>query len=341
VHAQNPCSAIQIAKQTTYGFRPTQLDEEGRKKKSAQMDEFWNLVKGQGNNGVTCLQDLLATEKGDGFFLFDGSSLLYTLDHSEASTRVILAALDRADLDEIDLGGYLQLLLQLSKSGIDIGPLAARYLERPNVTAIVPQHAMTVDRDIGALLLYGSMPPDRADRYLITALSDEEPYARATAARILAVSMTQESFKALSNFKGFDNLPAVYKKEIQAFRTHVPYKPPARPIKFTREQVLEYIRLIPHSEDEFMAAMKRMQEYEEQNPEPKHSPNADAHALGQAVYQKVSEYPPFVGISGTTRFIESARATLTEADLPIIREARRKSVQSLSDETIDEYLAFG
>jgi hypothetical protein len=184
------------------------------------------------------------------------------------------------------------------------------------------------------------MPPERADHYLIAALGDKQPYARAVAALLLAISMTEDSFKALSNFKGIDELPANYRKEIQAYRTYTPYKAPASPIKFTREQVLEYIRLIPHNQEEFRAALKREEEYEKQHPELNPSLKPNTKGLGEAMVRKIEESPPFVGISDAARFIESAIATLTEADLPAIREARRKSIHGLSDETLYEFFAY-
>lgn len=50
--------------------------------------------------------------------------------------------------------------------------------------------------------------------------------------------------------------------------------------------------------------------------------------------------PPFIEIGDHIRFIESAIATLTEADLPAVREAQRKSMHAVSDEALDEYFTF-
>ncbi len=45
-------------------------------------------------------------------------------------------------------------------------------------------------------------------------------------------------------------------------------------------------------------------------------------------------------VADIREFIESAIANLTEADLPLVREARRKSLHGLSDEALGEYFAF-
>jgi len=161
--AQSYCSPIQSAKEKTYGFNHTKLDNHARIAKSAQIDAFWTLVKSYEDDGVTCLRGLLTSEKDDGFFLFDGASLLYSLDKSEASTRVVVSSIERADLDEVETRGYLQLLPNLSRAGVDVGPLANRYLTRKDANAAVPEHAMELNRDMGALFTYGSMSPETAD----------------------------------------------------------------------------------------------------------------------------------------------------------------------------------
>ncbi len=96
---QTYCAPIQSAKEKTYGFNPTKLDQNARTAKSAQMDAFWTLVKSYETDGVTCLRNLLVAEQSDGFFLFDGASLLYSIDKSDASVRVVVSSIERADLE--------------------------------------------------------------------------------------------------------------------------------------------------------------------------------------------------------------------------------------------------
>jgi hypothetical protein len=62
--------------------------------------------------------------------------------------------------------------------------------------------------------------------------------------------MTGESFKALSEFKGLNDLPEQYRKEIDHSLKYDPYRSPKTPPKFTREQVLEYIRALPNTREE-------------------------------------------------------------------------------------------
>src|SRR6266568_1708191 len=92
------CAAIDAAKTKTYGFRPSKLTTKERQQKSVQMDSFWRLVGEDKSAGSQCLQALLSAEKQDGFFLFDGASLLYSLDQSELSSKVVSASVERADM---------------------------------------------------------------------------------------------------------------------------------------------------------------------------------------------------------------------------------------------------
>lgn len=86
--------------------------------------------------------------------------------------------------------------------------------------------------------------------------------------------------------------------------------------------------------------MKRQEEYEKQHPELNVKTKLNDQELEAAVNRKVQESPPFFGVSGTERFIESAIANLNEADLPVIREARRRSIEGISDEVLGEYFAY-
>lgn len=344
VAAQTYCAPIQSAKEKTYGFNPTRFDQNARKAKSAQMDAFWTLVKSYEGDGATCLRNMLVAEKTDGFFLFDGASLLYSMDKSDESVRVVVSSIERANLEEVDTRGYLQMLLNLSHAGVDVGPLANRYLRRKDVDTFVPQHAMELNRDMGALFIYGSLQPETADRYLIAALQYPEPYARATAALLLSTNMTEESFKALHDFRGLGELSPYYQKEIQATRAYKKYEAPKNPAQYSRDQVLEYIRSLPHTREELDLAFKKQREWEEKQPPPPippkvRTPQSDKKLVADLT-ERIENSPPFTEIEDHERFIESAIANLTEPDLTPLREARRKSLHGLSDESLGEYFAF-
>lgn len=335
--AQEPCTEIRNSKRDSYGFRPSQLSEDQRAQKSASMDKFWNLVKAQGVQGLTCLRELITEEQSDAFFLYDGASLLYSLDTSDPSMAAIHDALLRSDLGEVDPPSYVNFTLQLSKRGVPVGRLAVKYLTYPKAEGYVPQHAMGLDRLTGSIVLFGSMPPEHTDKHLIPLLNAKESYVRETTALLLAFNMTEDSFRALAGLGDMSALPPETRKEVKSFTTFSRVEV-HQPPKFSREQVLRAIRRIPHTEEEFEATIKEESQAAENQGEALQK--GDSESMGEYIKRRIEEGEPHVGISGHKRFEESAIATLTADDIPEIREARRKAVHGVSDETLYEYYAY-
>src|ERR1700756_2379776 len=75
-------------------------------------------------------------------------------------------------------------------------------------------------------------------------------------------------------------------------------------------------------------------------PHPSSAKGAVTKDMVANMRRQIEESPPFLEIEDHERFIESAIANLTEADLPLVHEARRKSLHGLSDEALGEYFAF-
>ncbi|HEV3219198.1 MAG TPA: hypothetical protein VGZ48_05470 [Candidatus Acidoferrales bacterium] len=243
------CASLAASKTSVYGFHPTDLQKNQQTAKSAQLDKFWSEVRADGPAGVSCLREMILAEKTDTFFLFDASHLLYSLDKSPESLNAIVKGVGGADLKDLQIPDYVEFLLLLSRDGVDTGPLAAKYLYYPKVDAYLPIHSMTLDRNLGAIILYGCMPPDRVDQYLVPALTAQQGYVRSTAALILAMNMTPADFKALRAVK-LSDFPDVIQQQIE--NTLKPGEVPPLPApKFTREQVLGFLRQVPDYDEKF------------------------------------------------------------------------------------------
>jgi hypothetical protein len=63
-------------------------------------------------------------------------------------------------------------------------------------------------------------------------------------------------------------------------------------------------------------------------------------ATQQEIAQAVADGLPIYGIADHTAFINSAVAALQPGDFDTIREARRKALYNVSDESLAEYLAY-
>lgn len=248
--AQAPdCSKLAAMKAKTYGFHPSDLSDAQQTTKSTELDRFWDEAKSEQANGIICLQQMIVAEKTDTFFLFDAPSLLYSLDHSPESLAAIAKGLSGSDLKDLQIPDYIRILLRLNRDGVDIGPLAAKYLYFPKVDAFVPQHSMKLDRAMGVMLLYGSMPSETVDRYLIPELSAKPDYVRSTAALFLAMNMTPEDFRALRALK-LSDLPANIQKQIEATLKPGAMKAVDHPA-LSREQVLAMLRQVPKYDEKF------------------------------------------------------------------------------------------
>ena len=178
------------------------------------MDEFWKSVKGKGQLGIECLKQLIVEEQQDGYFAFDAAALLLSLDQSSGSLDVALAGLAKTDLEDVDSSFYIRTTMFLYHKGLDITPLVERYMTASSVKGYVPQHALTLDRETGAIFMYGSMPVSLADQSLIRMLKSSAPGTRSAAVALLSLSMTPESFKALREID-MGSLPDPIKKSVE------------------------------------------------------------------------------------------------------------------------------
>jgi hypothetical protein len=238
------CDDLEAAKRATYGFRPSQLSPQEQDAKIRTLDAFWDRVKARGPEGLFCLREMITADTSDGYFAFTAASLLASLDRSPSSLSVVELGLARADLDEIDVAAYVRMVVGMIHARRDVEKLAQKYLRHPKVDTRIAQHGgMLLDRDGGGVIIYGSLPPATADRYLETALLLPEPYARATAAKLLALSLSEPALKALKAYP----LTSLKPDERQLIEHFVKRRPPPALGSGTksRQDVLAALRRIP------------------------------------------------------------------------------------------------
>jgi len=238
------CSDLRATKTATYGFRPTKLSKGERDKKNSAMDGFWKQATKTPAASAPCLRAMISQEQQDVFFLFDAAQLLLTLDQSRDSLASVQDGLLRTDLEEADLAAYLYWSQRLALTGTDIGPIGLKYLRCKKPDAYIVQHALKVDRSLGALFLFGAMDPKVGDKYLVTALSTSEPpEVRYAAAFALTTLLTEESFKALHQLDTHDFPPALQARvrDVLTWKKVEPSKSP----EFTREQIIARLRQLP------------------------------------------------------------------------------------------------
>ena len=329
------CDILRASKAKVYGFHPAQLNETQIDAKGKELDAFWKQVQAAGPDGAACLKLMLAAETTDHNFQFDAGQVLYQMDPSPESLKIIRDAVAQADFQETDPANYLSLALALSQAGVDIQPLAARLLRYPNATIHISEHALDLDADTAALFLYGSMPPAQATSALTAELQAPELFVRSAAAHLLAEQLTEDAFRTLSRWDGVDKIEEEYRRnDVHAVLKYQPPDPAdlAQP-KFTREQILKIIAALPHTRKEFDDAMStRGAAFNKKL----HDANLTPEQLAKAV----ADSEPIHGIAGHTAFLNSAVATLLPEDFKTLQDARRKALFNVSDESLEEYLAF-
>jgi hypothetical protein len=341
-HPQSPpndkpsaCDSLRASKSQVYGFHPAQLNESQIEAKGKELGAFWKQVQAAGPEGAACLKVMLAAETTDHNFQFDAGEVLYQMDPSPESLKIVRDAIAQADFQETDPANYLSLALALSQAGMDIQPLAARLLRYPNATIHISEHALDIDADIAALFLYGSMPAAQATSALITELQAPELFVRSAAAHLLAEQLNQDALRTLSRWDGVDKIEEEYRRnDVHAVLKYQPADPDelAHP-KFTREQVLKIIGALPHTRKEFDDTMStRGAAFDKKL--------RDANLTEEQLTKAVAESEPIYGITNHTAFLNSAVATLQPEDFKTLQDARRKSILNVSDESLEEYLAF-
>ncbi|HKM81442.1 MAG TPA: hypothetical protein VJY15_10835 [Candidatus Acidoferrum sp.] len=329
------CDLLRASKSKAYGFHPAQLNESQIDAKGKELEAFWKQVRAAGPDGAACLKVMLTAETTDHNFQFDAGEILYQMDPSLDSLKIVRDAIAQADFQETDPANYLSLALALSQAGVDIQPLAARLLRYPNATIHISEHALDLDADTAALFLYGSMPPAQATNALIAELQAPELFMRSAAAHLLAEQLNEGSFRTLSRWDGVDKIEEEYRRnDVQAVLKYQPPDPAdfVQP-EFTREQVLKIIASLPHTRKEFDEVMNtRGAAFDKKL--------HDANLTPEQLTKAVADSEPIYGIAGHTAFLNSAVATLLPGDFKTLQDARRKALFDVSDESLEEYLAF-
>jgi hypothetical protein len=329
------CDSLRAAKSKVYGFHPAQLNEAQIDAKGKELDAFWKQLQAAGPEGAACLKLMLAAEITDHNFQFDAGQVLYQMDSSPDSLKIVRDAIAQADFQETDPANYLSLSLALSQMGVDIQPLAARFLRYPNATIHITEYALDLDSDTAALFLYGSMPAAQATSALTAELQAPELFVRSAAAHLLAEQLNEDAFRTLSRWDGVEKIEEEYRRN--DVHTVLKYQPPdpadlAQP-KFTREQVLKIFAALPHTRKEFDDAMStRGAAFDKKL----HDANLTQEQLSKAV----ADSEPIYGIADHTAFLNSAVAALLPEDFNALQDARRKSLFNVSDQSLEEYLAF-
>lgn len=236
------CGELEAARKKIYGFKPSSLSKDQQTTKAKEMDGFWDLAK-KNKDAQVCLKRMLEQEADNSFFLYDGAQLLLTLDdkHTPSTLEAVGKAVLRADLEDIEIGSYLETVRLLDAKGVETGPHADKYMRAKKVDAFIPTHSLRVPRRVGAVFLYGPMPPDKVDEHLIPFLQSSDEETKSSAIYMLALNMSSRSLAALKGLQGLSKRDQEMVDGVLTVR-EVPVKPKS---KYTRAQILAKLQKFP------------------------------------------------------------------------------------------------
>lgn len=192
------CLELKKLIDTTYNFKPSKLTEAQKNDKSDKMDIIWEKVKADPEELLPCLRKEINSRPSDGFFKFDASNLLIQLDESAEAKKILIKSYAAVDLDDVNLRYWLPPIAGLGYEGFDTSAAGENWLKHPKPEYYLPRHGtLSVNKEIGALIIYGSMDESIATPALVKIASQEKHPAREIAVGLLIQQATPESFQAL------------------------------------------------------------------------------------------------------------------------------------------------
>ena len=135
------------------------------------------------------------------FFLFDGSKLLLNLSKDPADRKIVLAAISRCDLRDLQLLDYFYLVHDMAAKGEDTTAAAFHILEEPKFQIFIPQHSLTLAQNYS--LVYMLIPTDQAFWLAPTIErlhTEKDDTAQKSLLLLLWYAQTAESEKAIAAF---------------------------------------------------------------------------------------------------------------------------------------------
>lgn len=192
------CAALSRRVEQAYGFRPSQLDADAQRTKGEQMDGVWNAVH-QDHSLAPCLKAALKQRPQDTWFQFDGSRLLVEVDPSRDAKLILLDALRRVPLEDVDLRTWVEQASSLGLEGFDTSELGKRWLAEPKAEYFLPEHgAYRVDRENGAMFIFGALDERFATPALAALTKSTQAEVKEIAAVLLMSQATPQALQALS-----------------------------------------------------------------------------------------------------------------------------------------------
>jgi hypothetical protein len=144
--------------QTVYNFSPGKLSQEEQNKRIPLMDAFWKKVKSDTTAWLNELRAELKKEGNPPFFYFEGGQLLLSLSENVNDKQIVLDAISRSDINDIDRRTYVTTLNHLAQEKLNTTTAALKILDDKDFKIFLPAHAFTFIQ--GYCFTYALLPTD-------------------------------------------------------------------------------------------------------------------------------------------------------------------------------------
>lgn len=132
------------------------------------MDDFWNKVKSDTAKYLNELRTELQIEGNPKFFYYEGGQLLLSISNNAQDKEIVLKAIPKSDLNDIDKRNYVSTLNYLAKANLNTTEAALKILDDKEFSFIIPEHSLHFNQ--GYCLTY-SLLPTKPDFYVNAVIS--------------------------------------------------------------------------------------------------------------------------------------------------------------------------
>jgi hypothetical protein len=188
--SQTTCDSLLLLKKKVYGFRPSELTDTLKSLKNKDLDLFWKTAHNNPTVAKPCLKTLIENETIDSYFCFDASSLLVKLDSTDTYLPTVINGLKKCNLNDLQLSTYLEICFYLNYKKQDITELATKLISVPDAEIFLSNHFITLNAIDASIFLFNNMPPETAEKTLLSAISNGNSTAKHNAAILLNLLAT-------------------------------------------------------------------------------------------------------------------------------------------------------
>jgi hypothetical protein len=197
--SQTTCDSLLLLKKKVYGFRPSELTDTLKSLKNKDLDLFWKTAHNNPTAAKPCLETLIENETIDSYFCFDASSLLVRLDSTNTYLPTIINGLKKCNLEDLQLSTYLEICFYLTNKKQDITELATKLISVPDAKVFLSNHFITLNAIDASIFLFNNMPPETAEKTLLSAILNGNSTAKHNAAILLNIIATDTGDKFLNS----------------------------------------------------------------------------------------------------------------------------------------------